>query len=43
MRLGINKLGTLLKRHPFPVVAWFDRVIAVSFAFPVEILQIIVI
>ncbi len=39
MSLGINKLGTLLKRHPFPVVAWFDRVIAVSFAFPVEILR----
>ena len=23
-----------LKRHPFPVVAHFDRVVAVSFAFP---------
>jgi uncharacterized protein YqjF (DUF2071 family) len=23
-----------LRRHPFPVVAWFDRVVAVSFAFP---------
>lgn len=23
-----------LKRHPFPVEAWFDRVVAVSFAFP---------
>ncbi len=23
-----------LKRHPFPVAAWFERVVAVSFAFP---------
>ena len=29
----------LLKRHPFPVVAWFERVVAVSFAFPEEILR----
>ncbi len=29
----------LLKRHPFPVVAWFERVVAVSFAFPVEVLR----
>lgn len=28
-----------LKRHPFPVVAHFDRVVAVSFAFPVEVLR----
>ena len=28
-----------LKRHPFPVVAHFDRVVAVSFAFPDEILR----
>jgi hypothetical protein len=28
----------LLKRHPFPVVAWFERVVAVSFAFPEEVL-----
>jgi hypothetical protein len=28
-----------LKRHPFPVVARFDRVVAVSFAFPKEILR----
>lgn len=28
-----------LQRHPFPVVAWFDRVVAVSFAFPEEVLQ----
>lgn len=27
-----------LQRHPFPVVAHFDRVVAVSFAFPVEVL-----
>ncbi len=25
--------------HPFPVVAWFDRVVAVSFAFPEEALR----
>ena len=30
---------TALKRHPFPVVAHFDRVMAVSFAFPSEVLQ----
>jgi len=28
-----------LRRHPFPVVAWFDRVVAVSFAFPEETLR----
>jgi len=28
-----------LKRHPFPVVARFDRVVAVSFAFPEAILK----
>ncbi len=28
-----------LKRHPFPVTAWFERVLAVSFAFPEEILR----
>lgn len=28
-----------LKRHPFPVVAWFDRVVALSFAFPTEVLR----
>ncbi len=28
-----------MKRHPFPVVAFFDRVIAVSFAFPAEVLR----
>jgi Uncharacterized conserved protein (COG2071) len=27
-----------LKRHPFAVVAWFDRVVALSFAFPERIL-----
>ncbi len=29
---------TRLKRHPFPVVAHFDRVMAVSFALPEEVL-----
>lgn len=28
-----------LKRHPFPVVAWFERVAAVSFAFPESLLR----
>jgi len=28
-----------LNRHPFPVVAWFDRVVAVSFAFPESVLR----
>jgi hypothetical protein len=28
-----------LKRHPFPVVAHFDRVMAVSFALPAEVLR----
>jgi uncharacterized protein YqjF (DUF2071 family) len=28
-----------LKQHPFPVVAHFERVVAVSFAFPEEILK----
>lgn len=28
-----------LKQHPFPVVAYFDRVVAVSFAFPKEALE----
>ncbi len=32
------KLANLLRR-PFPVVAWFDQVVAVSFAFPEEILR----
>ena len=31
-----------LKRHPFPVVAHFDRVVAVSFAFPEEALKCMV-
>jgi len=30
---------TYLKRHPFPVVARFERVVAVSFAFPETVLQ----
>lgn len=29
----------LLKRHPFPVLAQFDRVVAVSFAFPEAVLR----
>lgn len=28
-----------LKRHPFPVVAHFDRVLALSFAFPREVME----
>ena len=28
-----------LRRHPFPVVAWFERVVALSFAFPEGILR----
>lgn len=28
-----------LQRHPFPVAAWFDRVVALSFAFPEEALR----
>jgi hypothetical protein len=28
-----------LSQHPFPVVAWFDRVVAVSFAFPEGVLR----
>ncbi len=32
-------LRTILQRHPFPVVAWFERVVAISFAFPTEVLR----
>lgn len=39
MNSAIGRLATRLKRHPFPVVAWFDRVVAVSFAFPAEVLR----
>ena len=39
MSIGNGKLATMLKRHPFPVVAWFERVVAISFAFPEEILR----
>lgn len=28
-----------LRRHPFPVVAWFEHVVAVSFAFPEQTLR----
>ena len=31
-----------LRRHPFPVVAQFERVVAVSFAFPETILRLMV-
>ncbi len=31
-----------LRRHPFPVEAWFERVVAVSFAFPREQLRSLV-
>ena len=33
------QLVDYLRRHPFPVVAWFERVVAVSFAFPEGILR----
>lgn len=39
MNCGTNQIGARLKRHPFPVVAWFDRVIALSFAFPEVVLR----
>ncbi|MES2705880.1 MAG: DUF2071 domain-containing protein [Verrucomicrobiota bacterium] len=40
MKFGDSaRLTDRLKRHPFPVVAWFDRVLAVSFAFPEKILR----
>lgn len=32
-------LLTRMKRHPFPVVAHFDRVVALSFAFPAGVLR----
>src|SRR5262245_30818295 len=28
-----------LRKHPFPVVAWFERVVALSFAFPEKLLR----
>ena len=28
-----------LKRHPFPVLAYFDKVVAVSFAFPEDVIR----
>lgn len=34
-----SSLWQNLKRHPFPVAAWFDRVVALSFAFPEEVLR----
>lgn len=38
-RLARKILPCSLRRHPFPVVAWFERVVAVSFAFPEEVLR----
>ena len=38
---GVGLLDAL-QRHPFPVVAHFDRVVAVSFAFPEEALRSLV-
>jgi uncharacterized protein YqjF (DUF2071 family) len=35
----VAQLIDRLRRHPFPVVAWFERVVALSFAFPEEILR----
>ena len=37
--LGTLPLMKFLKRHPFPVLAYFERVVAVSFAFPEAILR----
>ena len=34
-----TRMMKLLKQHPFPVVAHFDRVVAVSFAFPAAALR----
>ena len=36
---NMPSLLTRLKRHPFPVVARFERVVAVSFAFPETLLR----
>lgn len=33
------RLKNYLRRHPFPIVAWFERVVAVSFAFPEDTLR----
>ena len=35
----MSRLVEYMRRHPFPVVAWFERVVAVSFAFPEETLR----
>lgn len=35
----VRSMFKRLRRHPFPVVARFERVVAVSFAFPEEILR----
>ena len=36
---SISESVSRLKRHPFPVLAHFDRVVAVSFAFPADVLR----
>jgi uncharacterized protein YqjF (DUF2071 family) len=38
----VSQLVNYLRRHPFPVVAWFERVVAVSFAFPEHTLRSLV-
>lgn len=38
----MNPLLRRLRRHPFPVVAHFDRAVALSFAFPAETLRSVV-
>ena len=38
----LRPLADYLRRHPFPVVAWFERVVAVSFAFPEDTLRSLV-
>lgn len=35
-------LADYLRRHPFPVVAWFERVVALTFAFPENTLRSLV-
>ena len=42
MKDGAMPFFANLKRHPFPVDAHFERVVAVSFAFPVEVLESLV-
>ena len=35
----MGQIANYLRRHPFPVMAWFERVVAVSFAFPEDTLR----